>query len=64
MSSFKMTARHKKTGEIHPIWCIYDYFGRHVYGYIPNVEGGVALNIDEFESQYTPHKTEASEGGE
>lgn len=53
MSSFKITARHKATNELHEIWCMDDYFGRHEYGYIPNVEGGKALTYEQFKEQYT-----------
>ena len=52
MSSFRIKAKHKATGEIHEIWCRDDYFGNHVYGYIPNTEGGEALSFEEFEKQY------------
>lgn len=52
MSSFKGSARHKQTGELHEVWCMDDYFGKHVYGYIPNIEGGEPLHEAEFEKQY------------
>lgn len=52
MSSFKAAARHKKTGELHAVWCIDDYFGRHKYGYIPNIEGGEAMTESQFNAQY------------
>lgn len=52
MSSFSIKARHKKTREMHEIWCIDDYFGRHQYGYIPNNPGGVWMNEKEFKAIY------------
>lgn len=58
MSSFKMTARHKASGELHEVWCMDDYFGRHLYGYVPNVEGGKAMREDAFYAQYTPEEQE------
>jgi len=54
MSSFKMNAKHKKTGEIHSVWCLDDYFGHHIYGYIPNIEGGEVMKVEEFERLYEP----------
>lgn len=56
MSSFNMNARHKKSGELHVIFCIDDYFGKHRYGYIPNIVGGVALNEEDFHKFYTPEE--------
>ncbi len=53
MSSFKITARHNASGELQEIWCIDDYFGRHKYGYIVNMESGSAMNEIEFYEQYT-----------
>jgi len=52
MSSFKATARHKATGELHMIFCMDDYFGRHQYGYIPNIEGGEAMTEKQFKREY------------
>jgi hypothetical protein len=52
MSSFKTKAKHKATGETHDIWCLDDYFGRHQYGYIPNIENAPALTQDQFDAQY------------
>lgn len=57
VSSFKINAKHKKSGEIHSVWCMDDYFGKHIYGYIPNVEGGQAMTFDEFEKQYETDET-------
>lgn len=57
MSSFKMKARHKTSGELHDIWCLDDYFGRHKYGYIPNIEGGEALTEKAFYKTYKPEET-------
>ena len=54
MSSFKITALHKKSGEVHEVWCMDDYFGRHIYGYIPNIQGGKAMREAGFYSAYTP----------
>lgn len=58
MSSFKMTAKHKQSGEIREIWCMDDYFGKHKYGYIPNVEGGSALAETVFYELYEPVETQ------
>jgi len=52
MSSFKVKAKHKATGEIHDVWCLDDYFGRHQYGYIPNVEGSEALTQEQYSKTY------------
>lgn len=52
MSSFKAMARHLQSGELHEVWCMDDYYGRHEYGYIPNVEGGGAMTEAEFDKQY------------
>lgn len=52
MSSFKMQAKHKATGEIHEIWCLDDYFGGHKYGYVPNEKGATALTEEQFYNEY------------
>lgn len=52
MSSYKATAKKKSNGEIHEIWCMDDYFGKHIYGYIPNIEGGEALTKEQFDREY------------
>lgn len=52
MSSFKITAKHKKSGEKHSVWCLDDYFGKHRYGYIPNERDALALTEDEFYMEY------------
>jgi len=57
MSSFKITARHKTTNELHEVWCMDDYFGRRVYGYIPNIEGGEAMREKEFYKIYKPEES-------
>lgn len=33
MSSYTIKVKHRKTGEIHEIFCHDDYFGKHQYGY-------------------------------
>ena len=52
MSSFRVTVKHKDTGKMTEVWCLDDYFGRHRYGYVPNIEGGEALTEEEFNKQY------------
>ena len=59
MSSFTIKAKNIQTGEIHAIWCMDDYFGKHRYGYIPNVEGRTAMTEDEFYLSYIPLENEA-----
>jgi hypothetical protein len=54
MSSFQIKAKHKQSGEIREIWCMDDYFGKHKYGYIPNIEGGSALAESIFHELYEP----------
>jgi hypothetical protein len=49
-----MTAKHKQSGEVREITCIDDYFGKHKYGYIPNIEGGCALAETVFYELYEP----------
>jgi len=56
MSSFKINARCKTTDELHEVWCLDDYFGRHQYGYL--IGGGdKALREVEFYNQYEPEDT-------
>ncbi len=57
MSNFKITAEHKSSGEIHEVWCLDDYFGRHLYGYIPITDKEQALTESEFYAAYTPKET-------
>lgn len=52
MSSFKMMARHKATREVHAVWALDDYFGKHEYGYLPDIEGAKALTSEEFDKEY------------
>ena len=52
MSSFYINAKHKKTGEIHRVLCIDDYFGKHKYGY--QVGDGFAITQSMFDAQYEP----------
>lgn len=56
MSSYTIKARNKQTGEVHTVWCIDDYFGRHQYGYSvlgrTGQEGDNALTEEEFEATY------------
>lgn len=52
MSSFKIQAIYKDSGEVHDIWCIDNCFGRHQYGYIANVEGWKAMNDKQFVATY------------
>lgn len=59
MSSFTITAKHKKSGAIYKVWCLDDHFGRHVYGYVPQgVEIDEALKEKEFYDQYEPVELE------
>lgn len=66
MSSFKITAKHRASGQIHEVWCLDDYFGRRRYGYIPNIEGGEALTESRFTRAYEPVDivVEEAKGGE
>jgi hypothetical protein len=57
MSSFKIKAVNKKTGELHDVWCLDDYFGKHRYGYIPNSGEGEGMTEDDFYREYTPLET-------
>lgn len=50
MSSFITKAKHKKSGEIHEIFCHDDYFGPHKYGY--RTPANKVLNQAEFDRQY------------
>lgn len=52
MSSFKITARYKKTGEVKEVWCLDDYFGRHRYGYVIDKED--VLTEEQFYRLYEP----------
>lgn len=52
MSGFKINAKHLKSGNIHSVWCLDDYFGRHKYGYIPNEPDAKALTEDQFYMEY------------
>lgn len=52
MSSFKIQATHKASGETHEIWCMDDYFGKHQYGYIPNIPEGKAMTEAGFAREY------------
>jgi hypothetical protein len=52
MSSFIIKATHKKSKEVHSIWCLDDYFGSHKYGYVPNIESGEVMTEQEFYNQY------------
>ena len=52
MSNFKFSARHKESGQIHEVWAADDYYGRHRYGYCPNIEGGFFMTENEFYSNY------------
>ena len=54
MSSFRIKATNKATGEEVEVWCIDDYFGKHKYGYILNMAQpvGTALTEKEFEELY------------
>jgi len=61
MSSFKITAKHKTTGEIHEIWCMDDYFDKRIYGYIPNIIDGKPLREEEFYNQYEPIEDKTNE---
>lgn len=45
-----MQAKHKNSGEVHEIWAIDDYFGKHEYGYI--FKSGEALTEEQFAEQY------------
>jgi hypothetical protein len=54
MSSFKITARHKKNGAIYDVWCLDDYFGRRQYGYLIGGLKGVAMREEDFHREYTP----------
>jgi len=62
MSSFKMKARNKKTGELHDVWCLDDYFGRHRYGYIPNNGEGEGMTEDDFYKEYHPEEPATEQG--
>jgi hypothetical protein len=57
MSSFTLIAKNKTTGELTQIYCIDDYFGKHKYGYIPNIAGGEALTFEQFENLYEAQET-------
>ena len=52
MSSFTVQAKHRASGKTHEVLAMDDYFGKHRYGYIPNVEGGTALTEEQFHLQY------------
>jgi hypothetical protein len=52
MSSFKIKARNKKTGEVHDVWCLDNYFGKHKYGYTPNGGEGEGLDEEDFYREY------------
>lgn len=49
MSTFKIKARDKKTGTMHDVLCIDDYFGKHKYGYVC---GDKVMTKSEFYEQY------------
>ena len=51
MSSFRVTARHRETGEIHEVWC-FDYFGRHQYCFIPHHDGNIKMTEEQFDALY------------
>lgn len=53
MSSFKINAKCKETGSIFEVWCMDDYFGRHIYGYCVHRDGCVdAMREDDFYNEY------------
>lgn len=52
MSSFTLRARNKETGEMHEVWCLDDYFGKHQYGYIPNNTSAPAMTENQFYKYY------------
>lgn len=54
MSSFTLRAKNKETGELHEIWCLDDYFGKHQYGYIPNNASAPAMTENQFYKYYEP----------
>lgn len=54
MSCYYLNLRCKKTDEVHRIFAIDDYFGRHDYGYkLPN---GEILQPDELHDRYHPRE--------
>jgi len=61
MSSFTIKAKNLKTGEIHSIWCMDDHFGKHNYGYIPNIKGAKAMSEHEFYLSYLPMNDQPSD---
>ena len=53
MSSFCAQFRNKKTGEVHNFHCRDDFFGRHRYGYVLDIDGHKrVLNEDEMQQEY------------
>lgn len=56
MSSFQMKAKHRVTREVHDIWCLDDYFGKHQYGYIHNEGERTVYNEETFNWLYEPIK--------
>lgn len=52
MSSFKIKAHHKATGEIHEIWCIDNYFAKREYGYVVNEKCGGVFTEKQFYNTY------------
>lgn len=51
MSSYTENFRHKKTGAIHSVDCLDDYFGRHAYGYRVAALARI-FREDEFNREY------------
>lgn len=48
MSSYKLKARNKETGEIVDVLALDDWFGRHQYGYKPLVDDVTVYNENTF----------------
>lgn len=57
MSSFKIEAKHKESGNVQSVWCIDGYFGGRNYGYIPQLLGATAMREEHFYREYEPVET-------